>query len=49
MLRAVGSVFAAHVAELGGKHDLIAPVFDGLADQLFVVADAVHIGRIQER
>ena len=39
----------AHVAELGGEHDLVTAVFDGAAHQLFVFAGAVHVGRIKER
>ena len=36
------------VAELGGQHDLIAPVGDGAADQPLVVGRAVDVGRVEE-
>ena len=39
---------AADVAELGGEDDLVASAPDGLADQRFVVADAIHIGGVEE-
>jgi hypothetical protein len=43
--RPVGS---AHIAELGGEHHLVAPVGDGAAHQLLVMADAVHVGGVEE-
>src|SRR3954453_4988732 len=44
-----GAVRGAYVAELGGDHDLIAPVADGAPDQLLVSADSLHVGGVQER
>src|SRR5437870_2835721 len=38
----------AHVTELGRQDDFLAAAADRLADQLFVAAPAVNIGRIQE-
>ena len=40
--------FLADVGELRGEKDLVAPARDGLADQLFVVADAVDVGGVEE-
>jgi len=42
------AVFAAHVAELRGQHDLVAPVADGATDQLLVRERAVHIRRVEK-
>ena len=41
-------VVAAHDAELGGEHDLVAAVGDGAADQLLVGAAAVHVGGVEK-
>src|SRR5215207_6295161 len=41
-------VLAAHVAEIGGEHDLVAPALDGPADELLVGEGAVHVGRVEE-
>ena len=38
----------AHVAELGGEHDLVAAAADRLADQLLVGEGAVHIGGVEK-
>ena len=43
-----GAVLAAHVAELRGQHDLVAPAADGAADEEFVRERAVHVGRVEE-
>src|SRR4028119_2304759 len=42
------SVLASLVAELCGKGYLIAPVGDGLADELLVGERAVHVGGVEE-
>ena len=39
---------AAHVAELGRQHHLVAPSLDRPADQLLVGERPVHVGRVQE-
>ena len=39
---------AAHVAELRGEHDLVAPVGDRAADQLLVRERPVHVGGVEE-
>jgi len=44
-----GAVLAAHVAELGRQHDLLAPAFYRPADELLVGEGAVHVGGVQER
>ena len=36
-------------AELRGEHDLVAVAGDGLADELLVGAEAVHVGGVEER
>src|SRR5213075_3180350 len=38
------AVRPAYVAELGGEEDFVAPVPDGLADQLLVLERSVHVG-----
>ena len=45
---AVRRVVSADDAELGGQHDLVAPVGDRAADQLLVGAAAVHVGGVEE-
>ena len=42
------AVRAAHVAELGRQHDLVAPAGDRPADQLLVGERPVHVGRVEE-
>jgi hypothetical protein len=37
-----------HLAELGGEHHLLAPPANGPAEQLLVVAEAVHVRGIEE-
>ena len=39
---------AAHVAELRGQHDLVAPAADGAADEQLVRERAVHVRRVDE-
>ena len=41
-------VLAAHVAELGGEDDLVAPALYGLADELLVGERAVHVRGVEE-
>src|SRR5215207_2146090 len=41
-------VFAAHVAELGGEHDLVPAAGYGLADELLVGERTVHVSRVQK-
>ena len=41
-------VFAAHVAELGGEHDLVPAAGYGFADELLVGERAVHVRRVEE-
>ncbi len=45
---AVGGIAAADDPELGGEHDLVAPVGDRTAHQLLVGAAAVHRGGVEE-
>ena len=40
---------SAEIAEFGRQHHLAAAGLDGLADQLLVMAEAVHVGRVEER
>src|SRR5215216_7515082 len=42
------SVLASRVAELGGEGYLLAPVSNGLANELLVGERAVHVGRVDE-
>src|SRR6516164_2499367 len=39
---------AAEIAEFGRQHDLVAPAFDGFADQRLVVPGAVSVGGVEE-
>ena len=41
-------VLLADVGEFGGEEDFVAAGADRLADQLFVVADAVGVGGVEE-
>jgi hypothetical protein len=43
-----GPVRLAKVAELGGEHDLVAAAAQGPAQQLLVLAPAVHVGGVEE-
>ena len=47
MPRQLPSSFA-HVAELGGEHDLVAAVGDRAADEPLVGERAVHVGGVEE-
>src|SRR3546814_4835470 len=38
----------AHVAELGGEHDLVATRGQHLGQQPLVLTDAVHVGGVEE-
>ena len=42
------AIGAADVAEFGGEDDFVATVGDGLADEDFVIADAIHVGGVEE-
>src|SRR5215217_7334515 len=42
------AVLAAHVAELGGEHDLVPAVGYGFAHELLVGERAVHVRRVEE-
>ena len=42
------AVRALDLAELGGEHDLVAPSLDRAAEQLFVLAPAVHVRGVEE-
>src|SRR5918994_4523634 len=42
------TVLASLVAELGGEGYLLAPVSNGLADELLVGKGAVHVGGVEE-
>ena len=42
------AVRPAHIAELRGEHDLVAPIRNGTADEFLVAADAVHVGRVEK-
>jgi hypothetical protein len=44
-----GAVRAAHIAELGRKHDTIPLALDGAADQLLIAPHAVHIRGVEKR
>jgi hypothetical protein len=46
---AAGLVGVEVDAELGGEDDLVAVRGERLADQLLVVAEAVHVGGVEER
>jgi len=39
----------AEIAEFGRQHHPAAPTLDGLADQLLVMAEAVHVGGVEQR
>ena len=40
---------AAEVAKLCRQHDFGAPSLDRFADEFFVMAEAVHVGGVEER
>ena len=42
-----GAVRIPHDPPFGGKHDLVAPPLDRLANELFVMAASIHVGRVQ--
>jgi hypothetical protein len=42
------AVLVAHVAELGGDHNLVAPVGDSASDELLVCERAVHVRCVKE-
>src|ERR1035437_8448989 len=42
------AVFIPYIAELGCEENLSSAVFDGLADEPFVLAAAVHVGGIKK-
>ena len=42
-------VGAAHIAELGGDDDMLAIARQTAPDELFVAADPVHVGGVEER
>ena len=42
------AVVAAHVAELGRQHDLVASLGDGASDQQLVLERTVDVGRVEE-
>ena len=42
------AVRPAHVTELGRKEHLVTAAADRAADQLLVLADAVHVGGVEE-
>jgi hypothetical protein len=44
-----GIVGIAHDGELRGQEDRLAAAGDGAPDQLLVLAEAVHVGRVEER
>ncbi len=47
---ALGGILAvAHDPELGRQHDLVAPARDRAADEQLVVADRVHVRRVEHR
>ena len=41
-------VISAHVAELGGNHDLRAPITNCRTQQSFVLEWAIHVGGVEE-
>ena len=43
-----GAIGCAHVAELGGDHELLPLALDGAADQFLVGAHAIHVGGVEE-
>src|SRR5262245_48877565 len=43
----VDLALAAHLTELGGKHDAIAQTLDGTPNNLLVVAPAIHVGGVE--
>src|SRR6185369_5186442 len=42
------ALVAADVPELGGQEHLLAPVVDRSSDQFLVLADAIHVGGVEE-
>jgi len=42
------SLGIADIAKLGSENHLRPPAFDGLADQFFILAAAIHVGRVEE-
>ncbi len=42
------AVRCAHVAELRGEDDLVAPAAEGAADQFLIAADTIHVGGVDE-
>jgi hypothetical protein len=42
------ALLVAHVAELGGEHDLVTAVANSASDELLVVPSPVNIGGIEE-
>ena len=43
------SIRRTHVAELGGEHDPLAAALNGAPDQFLVLANPVHVRRVEER
>src|SRR5262249_22732504 len=46
-VHAIGLAVAAHLAKLAGQYHFVAPALDRTADDLLIVAPAVHVGGIK--
>src|SRR5438270_4121617 len=44
---AIGAAGLAGLAEFGGDDDVVRPAFEGAAEQLLVVAPAIHVGAVE--
>ena len=43
-----GAVRRAHIPKFRGEKNLVTALRDRAADELFVLADAIHVGRVEE-